>query len=111
MLLFEQMVPQPPQLRAPPAMSVSQPFACLLPSQSAKPGSQAPLQLPAPHVGLAMFCDEQMVPQAPQLIGSVVRVTSQPSTCLLPLQSAVLDAQAPLHRPPPHEGLGTLLPE
>src|SRR5579883_2261888 len=48
---------------------------------------------------------EQAWLQAPQLAGSLWRFDSQPSTCLLPLQSAKPEAQTPLQMPPPQLGV------
>jgi hypothetical protein len=44
-------------------MSVSQPFICLLPSQSAKPDTQLPVQFPFTQSTLAMWAVEQVIPQ------------------------------------------------
>src|SRR5579883_1169597 len=106
--LVEQTLPQPPQLLLSVLVFTSQPLVCLLLSQSAKPGLQAPLHPPEEQVGVMMLLFEQSVPQAPQLFGSVVRLTSQPSVSLLPLQSAKPALQAPLQVPPPQLGVAML---
>jgi hypothetical protein len=81
------------------AMAVSQPSLCLLPLQSAKPVLHCPLHAPLPHA-LAMFWAEQTVPHAPQLLTSPAMLISQPSLCLLPLQSAKPVLHVPLQTPP-----------
>ena len=87
MFVAEHPTPQPPQLIV-VVRDVSQPFVCLLPSQSPKPALQPPLQTPTEQVGVAMFCDEHIRPQPPQLVTSLPETSvSQPSDCLLPLQS------------------------
>ena len=55
-------MPQPPHEVIPLRRFASQPLAFLLPSQSAKPASQAPLHAPAAHVGEAMWLFEQIWP-------------------------------------------------
>src|SRR5436190_906442 len=102
MLLLEHAMLQPPQAATLVVMLVSQPSDCLPPLQSAKPVSQAPVQAPAAHTGLAMWLAEQVVPQVPQLAVSVAICTSQPSVSLLELQSAQPEAQAPLQAPDVH---------
>ena len=47
-------------------VATSQPFVCLLPSQSVKPAAHEPLQRPAPQVRVAMLFELQTVPQPPQ---------------------------------------------
>jgi hypothetical protein len=79
MWLGEHVVPHPPQLLGLVVMLISQPFACLLPSQSWKPVAQVPLQTPEPHVGVGMLLGEQVKPHEPQLPGLVALSTSQPS--------------------------------
>ena len=66
------------------------------------------MQTPKPHVGVA---PEQPCPQLPQLFESLERFTSHPSACLLPLQSANPEAQAPLQKAELHVGAGMLLLE
>jgi hypothetical protein len=111
MWLFEQTTPQPPQLLVLLAMLTSQPSVCLLLLQSRKPPAQIPLQTPPLHSGVGTWLVEQTVPHPPQLAGLVATLTSQPSTCLLPLQSRKPVAQAPLQTPPLHVVVGMLLGE
>jgi hypothetical protein len=74
-------VPQAPQLFESLVVLTSQPFAGL-PSQFAKPGKQAPrAQVPEAQVAAA-FAKEQDTPQAPQWIGLLPRLTSQPLPAL-----------------------------
>ncbi len=111
MLFDEHTIPHPPQLLGLLATLTSHPSICLLPLQSAKPPAQAPLQVPPLHAGAGMLLDEHTVPQPPQLVGLLATLTSHPSICLLPLQSAKPPAQAPLQVPPPHAGVGMWLGE
>lgn len=53
-------------------------------------------QEPAIQVGVTMV---HTLPHMPQLFGSVRMLTSQPSICLLLLQSAKPAAQVPLQKP------------
>jgi hypothetical protein len=99
---FGQALPQLPQFFASVFVFVSQPFVSLLPSQSAYPALQVPLHVALPHVRVAMFVDEQESPHAPQLFTSVCGSDSQPSTCLLLLQSQNPASHAPLHVAPWH---------
>ena len=108
-LLVEQTTPQPPQLLTFAAVLTSQPSVRLLPLQSAKPAVHAPLQTPPPHCAATLLL-EQVAPQPPQLFASPFTLTSQPSTCLLPLQSAKPAVHAPLQTPAVH-CCATLLPE
>jgi hypothetical protein len=48
---------------------------------------------------VAMLFDEQAVPHPPQLFASFVVLISQPSLCLLPLQSTHGLTHVPLHTP------------
>src|SRR5439155_1221850 len=66
MWLFEQAMPQPPQLAALVWVFTSQPLVFLLLSQSAKLARQAPLHTPAPHAGV-MLAFEHTEAQPPQL--------------------------------------------
>lgn len=59
------------------------------------------MHTPAPHVRVAMLLFEHTDPHPPQLSGLVAVLISQPSTRLLPLQSAAGAAQVPLQFPPP----------
>lgn len=77
---------------------ISQPSLCLLPLQSAKPAVQVPLHT-LPEQAAVMWLAEQTMPQPPQLLVLVATFVSQPSLCLLPLQSAKPAVQAPLHTP------------
>ena len=52
------------------------------------------------HVGVVTLLPEQSAPQAPQWRGSVSSDASQPSVCLLPLQSAKSWAQVIWQTPP-----------
>src|SRR5262245_45698052 len=83
-----------------PWIATSHPFDCLLPSQSPSPLSHAPLHMPPPHVGVVMWLLEQTRPHAPQLAALALVLSSQPSLCLLLLQSEKPALQAPLHMPP-----------
>ena len=89
--------PQPPQLFGSVVVSNSQPFAGL-PSQSEKPGLQAPSPQALPeHAGSAFGSAAQTLPQVPQLFASVASATSQPSASAL-LQSSWPKSQAPMAR-------------
>jgi hypothetical protein len=90
-------LPQAPQFVSLVVRFVSQPSVCLLLLQSANPAVHTPLQTPAPQVRVAMLFAEQTAPHAPQLFGSVLRLTSQPSVSLLSLQSANPALHPPLH--------------
>ena len=109
--MLEQTIPHPPQLIALDATLISQPFDCLLPSQSENPAAQAPLQTPEPHVGEGMLLGEQTVPHPPQSVALDATLTSQPLACLFPSQSANPVAHAPLQIPKLHAGAGTWLLE
>jgi hypothetical protein len=52
-----------------------------------------------------MLAPEQAAPQPPQLVALKRVLTSQPSICLLPLQSSKPGLQAPTHWPTLHEGI------
>src|SRR5438876_948084 len=108
MLLLEQTAAQPPQLFLSLVVLTSQPSVCLLPSQSAKPEAHVPLQAPLTHATDDRLFVEQTIPQPPQLLGSLLRLVSQPSDCLSPLQSAKPLLHAPLHDPPAHVGMAML---
>ena len=69
-------------------IGVSQPFACRLFKQSAKPPTHAPLHVPPPHVRVAMFTPEQTTLQPPQLFGSVDVLMLQPFCCFVLSQFA-----------------------
>jgi hypothetical protein len=102
MLLPEQTMPQPPQLFGSLDVLTLQPFICFVLSQFALPATHVPLHAPAAHVRVAMLLFEQMTPQVPQLFGSVADAISQPSVCLLLLQSEKPAAHVPLQTPAPH---------
>jgi hypothetical protein len=87
-LFDEHDAPHAPQLAVLEAMFVSQPFVCLLPSQSANPAAHVPLHVPLVQARVAMLLGEQVLPQTPQLLTSVPVAVSQPFVCLLPSQSA-----------------------
>jgi hypothetical protein len=110
MLFDEHTIPHAPQFETLFETLVSHPFVRLLPSQSLKAGAQVPVQLPPVHDGVMLF-DEQAAPQAPQCATVLVILTSQPSNCLLLLQSPKPEAHAPLHTPPEHERTGTFVDE
>src|SRR4051794_14020249 len=76
MLLDEQLLAHAPQWLGSVPRSTSQPLATL-PSQLAKPVLQVIWQAELAHDGVP-FCDEQVVVQAPQCTGSLVRLISQP---------------------------------
>src|SRR4029079_6708467 len=95
--------PQLPQL-AVVVSEVSQPFP-VLPSQSPRPGEQPEI----PHVPFTQFgvppVAEQMLPQVPQLVMSVLRVLSQPFVAL-PSQLLKPALQAPsVQVPVAHDSL------
>lgn len=90
-------LPHAPQL-ATVDSEASHPSVCLFPLQSAHPAEHVPPQAPLLQVGDAMWLFEQDFPQAPQFV-TVVSVASQPSVCLLPLQSYQPAKQAPLQVP------------
>src|SRR5262249_23754394 len=96
-------LPQAPQLATLGGVSTPQPVPSVLPSESAQPGAQAPSHTPPVQLGCGTLLREHGRAQAPQLFGSPSSDTSQPSICLLPLQSAYPGRQAPLHTPAPHE--------
>src|SRR5262245_37390260 len=109
--------PPNPQLLGSLSICRSQPLVCLFPSQSANPALHVPLHTPEPQLGVMMLVAEHTTPQpapgnplapgvpvappTPQFIGSLSTRLSHPSLSLLPLQSAKLAAQLPLHRPLP----------
>jgi hypothetical protein len=95
-LVLLQTVLQPPQCVGVLRL-VSQPLAAL-PSQSPKPGAQAIPQLPAVHVGVPP-AGEHFVPQALQLLTSVLRLISQPLPGR-PSQSLKPALQAPITQAP-----------
>ena len=65
-----------------------------------RPEVQAPVQTPLVHVTAAILLVEQEMPQPPQLPVSLPPISvSQPSVCLLPLQSSKNALQAPLQTP------------
>jgi hypothetical protein len=68
-LAKSQRVPQAPQEVALPS-EASQPLVAL-PSQSAKPAAQVTPQRPAAHTAVALGPVGQVVPHAPQFVGSV----------------------------------------
>src|SRR5262245_24526546 len=70
-------LPQLPQVPGVPR-SLSQPLVAL-PSQSAKPWSQAMLQVPWLHMGVECGPDGQSRPQPPQLAALVMSVSHTPS--------------------------------
>ena len=53
-----------------------------------KPAAQAPSQAPALQLGIGTLLLEHTTPHAPQLRTLDATSVSQPSVCLLPLQSA-----------------------
>ncbi len=95
-----QALPQRPQCAGALRVSTSQPLAGS-PSQSAKPGLQAPTpQRPATHAPAAL-AGAQTMPQPPQLRASARASTSQPLV-VAPSQSAKPSAHTGLHRPAAH---------
>src|SRR5947209_2170354 len=99
MLFVEQERPQPPQLVAVVLRFDSQPFVCLLLSQSPNPALQAPVHRPPAHAVVVMLLFEQTTPQPPQFVVDVAVATSQPFVCLFPSQSAKPAVHAPAHTP------------
>ena len=91
----EQIFPHSPQLLGSAVTSFSQPSTCK-PLQLPKPG----LHVPTPHAPLAQkldaFGDEQTVPHAPQLLGSIEVSVQEPPHCVAP--PAHFSAQAPLEQ-------------
>jgi hypothetical protein len=79
--------PQAPQFLESKSVCTSQPSSMRSPLQSAKPALQVPLQPPAVQPTTSMFQPTHFAPQAPQLFGSVVGVTSRSRRPVLPLQS------------------------
>src|SRR5579883_1008055 len=111
MLLLEHTVPHAPQSLTVVIRLVSHPSICLLLLQSPQPELQTPPHTPPAHVGTPMLLFEQTMPQPPQLLVVVIAV-SQPSVCLLLLQSPNPELQVPLHTPPePHVTVAMLLLE
>jgi hypothetical protein len=85
-----QVTPQPPQLLASVWVLVSQPLA-KMPSQSAEPEAQvvtlhAPLLQPTP---VTLVPAVQVLPQPPQLLPSVFRLTQAPLQLVRPVEHAV----------------------
>jgi hypothetical protein len=103
--------PQVPQLPALVLVLTSQPSSCLLLLQSANPALQTPAWHDEDEHARVMFALEQLRPQAPQLLTSLAKLTSQPSVRRLPLQSPNPFAQAPTQLPVEHAGAGTWLDE
>jgi len=98
-----QFVPHAPQFAVAVVRSTSQPFVRLSLSQSPKPLSHDPLQLPPLHVGEAMCELEHAMLQPPQWLACVFVLISQPFDRLLPSQSAKSASQeAPSQLPPLH---------
>jgi hypothetical protein len=92
----------PPQLSGSVVGLISHPSDSLLALQSRYGTVHVPLQVPDPQVRVAMLLDEQTLPHPPQWLASLVTVVSQPSVCLLLLQSAEPPLHVPLHAPDPH---------
>ena len=103
-LLLEHATLHAPQFAGEPKTSCSQPFACLLPSQSAKPEAHGLVHTPAAHVTALTWLFEHATAHPPQLLASVASVTSQPFVCLLPSQSAYPASHPPTHAPAEHTG-------
>jgi hypothetical protein len=80
----------------------SQPSVLALPLQSQNPEAQTPLHSPPAQPRNLMLLPEHDAPHAPQLSGSLSTFTSQPSECLLPLQSTNPGLQVPVHTPATH---------
>src|SRR5438876_463833 len=95
-----QTVPQTPQFPLSLVRSLSQPSLSLLPLQSPKPVAQAPVQTPPAQARVVTWLLEQLLGQAPQWLGSVRVLVSQPSPRRLPLQSAKPLVQLPEQLPP-----------
>ncbi len=104
--LAEQDEAQAPQCAGSESISTSQPSVRLSPLQSAKPGSQAPLQTPALQEGVTWLA-EQDVAQPPQCVGSELVFVSQPSVRMSLLQSAKpkIGLQVALQTPPLQDGM------
>jgi hypothetical protein len=99
MFWFEHADPQPPQCEALLVKLTSHPSLFLLLLQSPKPLLQVPLHTPLPQVGEAILPVEHADPQPPQCAALVLRLISQPSLCLSPLQSPKPALQVPLQVP------------
>ena len=78
-------------------------FVTLLESESTSTAGLQDLQTPAMHC----WPDPHTLPHVPQLFGSVDVLISQPSLCLLALQSVHPAAQAPVQIPAAHVRVGT----
>ena len=78
-------LPHAPQLLTSALTGSSQPFVRRLPSQSAKPVAQVPVQAPPVQVGETWFVEHAM-PQPPHAVAVVLVFVSQPSVTM-PLQS------------------------
>jgi len=62
------------------------------------------LQVPDPHVTLAMLLEEQLLPQAPQFRASLPTFTSQPLVRLFASQSTKPALHGPVQLPLEHWG-------
>jgi hypothetical protein len=93
-----QALKQAPQCETVEDKLTSQPLLGLL-SQFPKLPVHEMEQDPPEHWGTAFCAPGQTVPQLLQFCGSVSLEISQPSVCLLPLQSRKPESQAPLQTP------------
>src|SRR5438552_17018904 len=95
MWMDEQAAPQPPQCAGLGLRFASQPSVATV-LQSAKPILQpVTVQAPAAQPAVALASMQTLL-QPPQWLGSVLTSCSQPSACLLLLQSAQPGLQVPL---------------
>ena len=102
-LRIAQARPQAPQLAVSVRLSTSQPFAAI-PSQSAKPGAHSMRQAPITQMPTELVPAGHAVPQAPQFIAAVWRLTSQPLVALMSQSEYGAVHMRMPHTPIAHEG-------
>ncbi|MBK6533450.1 MAG: hypothetical protein IPF99_28825, partial [Deltaproteobacteria bacterium] len=108
--LVEHVRPQPPQWVTDALRSISHPVVSE-PSQLPKPEKQAGLHDELAQVAVALAGAGQALPHAPQWAVEVAVLVSQPSVCLLPLQSPKPASQVPAAQLPPEQARATWLVE
>jgi len=106
-----QTMAQPPQLLTLLVMLVSQPLVRLLESQSAKPTTQLPVQLPPEQATAMLLLEHAELVQPPHWVIDVLVSTSQPLLCRLPSQLARPAAQTPLQTLDPQVREASPFPE
>jgi hypothetical protein len=104
MFLVEHWRLHAPQWLTSVLVAISHPSA-ICPLQFRKPSTHAPPHTPSLHDGSACAGAAHVTPQPPQFVASLVVAASQPSVCLLPLQSAKPGVHDPSHAPPEHAGV------